>query len=187
MYSNETVDISSLDNIFHRMVGTITNSKDEVFMISTQSRSSFESMQKELEEVRSQLSVIIYEGDNLERETQLAKQKLVTISQSFQQYTEEQVKAAYETANDFQVRLSIIRTEEKQLRDRRDDLERRMKGLYDTIERADHIANQVNAVLSYLTTDLKNVGLALEQAKAKQEFGIKILEAQEEERRRISR
>lgn len=187
MYSNETVDIGSLDDIFHRMVGTITDSKDEVFMISTQSRSSFEAMQKELEEVRAQLSVIIYEGDKLEQETQLAKKKLVTISQSFQHYTEEQVKEAYETANDFQVRVSIIRTEEKQLRDKRDDLERRMKGLYDTIERADHIANQVNVVLSYLTTELKNVGLALEQAKAKQEFGIRILEAQEEERRRISR
>ena len=41
--------------------------------------------------------------------------------------------------------------------------------------------------MNYLTSDLKNVGLALEQAKMKQDFGIRIIAAQEEERKRLSR
>lgn len=109
------------------------------------------------------------------------------MSKAFDNYTEEQVRDAYETAHDFQVKLSVIKTQEKQLRDKRDDLERRLRGLLDTIERADHIVNQVNVVLNYLTSDLKNVGLALEQAKMKQDFGIRIIAAQEEERKRLSR
>ena len=187
MFSTETFDLKSLDGVFNRMLETIMSSKDDIFIISEQSRRSFEDMQKELEIVRTQISVVIAEGDALEKKTQLAKQRLVLVSKAFNNYTEEQVRDAYETANVFQVNLSVIKTQEKQLRDKRDDLERRLKGLLDTIERADHIVNQVNVVLNYLTLDLKHVGLALEQAKLKQDFGIRIISAQEEERKRLSR
>ena len=187
MFSNDTFDLKSLDDIFNRMLDTIMSSKDDIFIISEQSRRSFEDMQKELEIVRKQISIVIDDGDALEKNTQLAKQRLVLVSKAFDNYTEEQVREAYETAHDFQVKLSVIRTQEKQLRDKRDDLERRLRGLLDTIERADHIVNQVNVVLNYLTSDLRNVGLALEQAKMKQDFGIRIIAAQEEERKRLSR
>lgn len=187
MFPNEKFDIASLDVIFNRMLETITNSKDDIFIISEQSRRSFEEMQKELEIVRKEISMVIDEGDHLEKSTQLAKQRLVTVSKAFETFTESQVREAYETANNFQVRLLLVQAKEKQLREKRDDLERRMKALYDTIQRADHLVNQVNVVVNYLTSDLKDVGLALEQAKLKQDFGIKIIAAQEEERKRLSR
>lgn len=187
MFPNDKVDFASLDVIFNRMLETITNSKDDIFIISEQSRRSFEDMQNELEMVRQEISIIIDESDNLEKMTQLAKQRLVTVSKAFNNYTEEQVRLAYENANDLQLKLSIAREREKQLRDKRDDLELRMRKLFDTIERADHIVNQVNVVINYLTSDLKNVSLALEQAKIKQDFGIRIIAAQEEERKRLSR
>ena len=187
MFSTETFDLKSLDGVFNRMLETIMSSKDDIFIISEQSRRNFEDMQKELEIVRKQIAIVIDEGDALEKNTQLAKQRLVLVSKAFNNYTEEQVREAYETANDFQVKLSVSKTQEKQLRDKRDDLERRLRGLLETIERADHIVNQVNVVLNYLTSDLKHVGLALEQAKQKQDFGIRIISAQEEERKRLSR
>ena len=187
MFSNEKLDLDSLDVIFNRMLETITNSKDDIFIISEQSRRSFEEMQQELEIVRHEIGIVINESDLLEKKMQLAKQRLVIVSKHFEQYTEQQVKEAYETANDLQVKHSLNKAEEKRLRDKRDDLERRMKILYDTIERADHIVNQVNVVISYFNSDLKNVTLALEQAKIKQDFGIKIITAQEEERKRLSR
>ncbi|MEG0258842.1 MAG: sensor histidine kinase [Lysinibacillus sp.] len=187
MFSDTTFDLNSLDEVFNRMLETITSSKDDIFIISEQSRRSFEEMQLELEVVRKQITVVIDEGDVLEKNTQLAKQRLVQVSKAFNNYTEEQVRDAYETANDFQVKLSVIKTQEKQLRDKRDDLERRLRALLDTIERANHIVNQVNVVLNYLTSDLKYVGEALEKAKIKQDFGIRIIAAQEEERKRLSR
>ena len=184
MFSNDKLDLDSLDVIFNRMLETITNSKDDIFIISEQSRRSFEEMQQELQIVRHEIGMVINEGDLLEKKMQLAKQRLVIVSKQFEQYTEQQVKEAYETANELQVKHSLNKAEEKRLRDKRDDLERRMKILYDTIERADHIVNQVNVVISYFNSDLKNVTLALEQAKIKQDFGIKIITAQEEERKR---
>lgn len=128
MFSNDTFDLKSLDDIFNRMLDTIMSSKDDIFIISEQSRRNFEDMQNELEIVRKQISIVIDEGDALEKSTQLAKQRLVLVSKAFDNYTEEQVREAYETAHDFQVKLSVIRTQEKQLRDKRDDLERRLRG-----------------------------------------------------------
>lgn len=187
MFSNEKLDLGSLDVIFNRMLETITNSKDDIFMISEQSRKSFEDMKNELVVIRHELGIVIDEGDHLERRTQLAKQRLVVVSKAFDNYTEQQVKDAYETANSLQIEHSLNIAEEKRLRDKRDDLERRLKALYDTIERADHIVSQVNVVISYFNSDLKNVSLALEKARIKQDFGIKIITAQEEERKRLSR
>ena len=187
MFSNEKVDIGSLDVIFNRMIETITNSKKDIFIISEQSRRSFEEMQTELEVIKIKIKYLIDESDNLEKRTKLAKERLVEVSRYFDRYTEEQVREAYEIANDLQVKLSLTRADEKRLREKRDDLERRLKSLYDTIERADHIVSQVNVVLNFLTSDLKSVGVALEQAKIKQDFGVKIISAQEKERKRLSR
>jgi len=187
MFSNEKLDIEALDVIFNRMLETIVNSKDDIFVISEQSRRSFEDMQQELELIRSQIKIILDEGDYLDLKVKQAKQRLVTVSKDFNKYSEQEVKEAYEVANYSQIEHSLNRAEEKRLRDKRDDLERRMRVLYDTIERADQIVNQVNVVISYFSTDLKNVTLALEEAKMKQDFGIKIVTAQEEERRRLSR
>ena len=58
---------------------------------------------------------------------------------------------------------------------RRDELERRLTALLETIERADQLVNQVAVVSNYLTSDLKNVGEALETAKHKQDFAIRII------------
>ena len=187
MFSNEKVDVGSLDIIFDRMLETITSSKDDIFVISEQSRRSFEDMQRELEYVRQEIIMIIDKVDYLEKRVQLSKQRLVTVSKNFNKFTEVQVREAYETATELQTEHSVAKEQERQLQEKRNDLERRMRALYDTIERADHLANQVNVVIQYLSSDLKNVGVALEQAKIKQEFGIKIISAQEEERKRLSR
>lgn len=187
MFPNDRIDIASLDVIFNRMLETITNSKDDIFIISEQSRRSFEDMQQELEVIRQEISITIDESDNLEKLLQLSRHRLVIVSKNFTEHSEEQIRAAYENTNNLQLKVSLCREREKQLRDKRDDLERRLRALYDTIERADHIVNQVNVVINFLTTDLKQVGAALEQAKIKQDFGIRIIASQEEERKRLSR
>lgn len=81
----------------------------------------------------------------------------------------------------------MIQQREKQLRERRDDLERRLLGLQEIIERSESLVSQITVVLNYLNQDLREVGLLLADAQAKQDFGLRIIEAQEEERKRVSR
>ncbi|MBO0603366.1 sensor histidine kinase [Sporosarcina sp. E16_3] len=181
------VDIQTLETIFNSMVRAMDHSKNDIFIISEQSRQSFDDMKKELATVKIDISQAITEGDYLESMTSHSRKRLAEVSKSFMNYSEEQVRQAYEVANDLHVRLSIKQMEEKQLRARRDDLDRRLAALLDTIERADQLVNQVATVINYLTSDLKNVGEALETARHKQDFSIRIIQAQEEERKRLSR
>lgn len=185
--SGKKVDINSLDHIFSQMVETMDRSKNDIFIISEQNRHSLLQMQNELEIVHSKLATVIIEGDQLEEETRISRKRLGDVSKHFNTFTEEQVREAYEHANDLQIKLSINRTEDRQLRERRDDLERRLNELNDAILHADQLVAQANVVTNYLTSDLKNVGQALETAKLKQDFSLKIIEAQEEERKRLSR
>ena len=185
--NEKVIDIQALDTIFNSMVRTMDQSKNDIFIISEQSRQSFEDIKRELEEVKENISRVITEGDYLEDMTRHSRSRLADVSKNFMNYSEEQVREAYEVANKLLVRLSINRMEEKQLRQRRDELDRRLAALLETIERADQLVNQVTVVLNYLTSDLKNVGEALANAKHRQAFGIRIIQAQEEERKRLSR
>lgn len=181
------IDIQTLETIFNSMVRVMDQSKNDIFIISEQSRDSFEEMQKELADVKVDISRVITEGDYLDSLTRHSRIRLADVSRNFTSYSESQVRESYEIANDLLVKLSINQMEEKQLRIRRDELERRLNALLETIERANHLVGQVTTVINYLNMDLKNVGEALETARHKQEFGIRIIQAQEEERKRISR
>ncbi|WP_016696480.1 sensor histidine kinase, partial [Rhodococcus rhodochrous] len=90
-------------------------------------------------------------------------------------------------ANRIQVELSIYREREDNLKKRRNDLERQLRTLEETIERAEKLVTQMGVVLGYLTGDLSKVGEALEEAKQHQLMGLKVIQAQEEERKRVAR
>ncbi|MCM3636809.1 sensor histidine kinase [Sporosarcina luteola] len=185
--AEKTMDIQNLEKIFDNMVNVMDQSKNDIFTISEQSRQAFQEMQTELVIIKEDISRVITEGDYLEDMTRQSRRRLADVSKNFMNYTEEEVRQAYEVANDLLVRLSINRMEEKQLRVRRDELDRRIVALLETIEKADHLVNQVTTVITYLTSDLKKVGEVLETARQKQEFAIQIIQAQEEERKRLSR
>ncbi|MGG0720074.1 sensor histidine kinase [Robertmurraya massiliosenegalensis] len=180
-------DTKTLDLILDKMVETVGDSKDEIFRIGEQCRGDYDSLVEELRDVRRMVGQIIEEGDSLEIKSRAARKHLSEVSMHFKDYTEVQVREAYEKAHQIQMDLTLNRQSEKQLRERRDDIERRLIGLTRTIERAEHLVSQITVVMNYLMSDLKQVGEALQDAKLKQDFGLKIIEAQEEERKRLSR
>ncbi|THE12311.1 histidine kinase [Bacillus timonensis] len=181
------LDIKVLDSILEKMVHTVDHSKEEIFRIGEQSRNEFLTLTDELKDIKERVGTIIQEVDRLENHSRFARKRLSEVSSHFKKYSEEEIRNAYEKAHDLQMQLTVIRQEEKQLRERRDELERRLVGLNETIERADHLVGQISVVLNYLTSDFRMVGEMIEDAKQKQEFGLKIIEAQEEERRKLSR
>lgn len=187
MSNERNIDVQRLESVFQNMLKVMDNSKKDIFSISEQTRKNYEELKQELEEVQRETEKIINRGDELEDLTHKSRQRLAEVSKNFEKFSENELKRAYEVANDLVVQLSINRLEEKQLRKRRDDLERRLVDLLKTIERADLLANQVSTVLTYLMSDLKEVGPALETARQRQEFAIKIIQTQEEERKRLSR
>ncbi|MGE7763743.1 sensor histidine kinase [Peribacillus sp. NPDC096540] len=185
--SIKKVDAKALDKILETMVSTVSESKDEVFDIGEQCRIDFESLTKELDDVKIRVAIVITDSDALDTKARFARKRLSEVSMHFNHFSEEQVRDAYERAHKLQVDLQINRQLEKELRNRRDELELRLRGLQQTIDKAVHLVSQISVVQNYLTQDLKFVGEALQEAKRKQDFGLKIIEAQEQERKKLSR
>lgn len=187
MMKDKEIDLKALDIVFENMVQAMIQSKDDIYTISEQSREYYEQLKVELDEVKHDIALLIIKTDSLDLKSRESRRYLASVSKDFSRYSEQEIKSAYENASNLQAELSMHHVSEKQLRQRRDNLERRLESLLDTIKRADQLVNQVSIVINYLTSDLKNVGEALEEAKYKQGFAISIIEAQEEERKRLSR
>lgn len=185
--SIKKVNTKMLDNILEQMIDTVGRSKNDVFEIGEQCRQDYESITNELKVIKESVYKVIQEGDELERKSRFARKRLSEVSQHFQKFSEGQVREAYEQAHDLQMKLSLNRQTEARLRERRNDLERRIRNLEDTIDRADQLNSQITVVMNYLSSDLKQMGAALEDAKERHDFGLQIIEAQEDERKKLSR
>ncbi|OEH92187.1 sensor histidine kinase [Bacillus solimangrovi] len=185
--SAKVFDGKTIDNILEKMIETVEGSKKELFQIGEQSRHEFDNIREELKEIRRLVYETIEEVERIEVHERFARMRLTEVSRHFDSYSETEVRDAYEKAHTLNLELSVKRQQEQQLRQRRDDLERRLRNLQDTIERADVLVGQVSIVLNYLSSDIRQMNELIEDAKQKQEFGLKIIEAQEEERRRLSR
>ncbi|RLQ93015.1 sensor histidine kinase [Planomicrobium sp. Y74] len=181
------IDGKELDSIYDELLAKMEQSKKDIFIISEQSRQGYEEMKDELEDVRLNISAIIKTGDLLEEKTRAARRRLAEVSGSFHSYTEEQIRQSYENANSLQVQLSANRSEEKKYRQKRDRLQRRLQTLLQTIERAEKLVNQLNITMNYLSSDYEEVEDAIEKPQLNHDYSLRIIEAQEEERKRLSR
>jgi two-component system sensor histidine kinase DegS len=180
-------DKYSLDKIIDKTLDTVGDSREQIFEIGEKSRQEFTALEKELNEVRLKVATIIDKTDKTQLHARFARNRLAEVSKDFNRYSSEEVRSAYEQANDYQVQLAVLQQEEIQLRDRRDRIERRLLNLKDTIERAEQLASQMSVVFNFLSSDLKQVSEVMKDAKEKKAFGLQIIEAQEEERKRLSR
>ncbi|KGX93941.1 histidine kinase [Pontibacillus halophilus JSM 076056 = DSM 19796] len=185
--SESKIGEKALDSVIDEMIDTVANSKDEIFLIGEQSRDEFSQLQEELKETKQQVLEIIEDGDNLEQKVRFSRMRLSEVSKHFDKYSEVEIREVYEQTHQLQMDLSVRREQEKQLREKRDDLEQRLRRLNDTVEKADELGAKISVVLNYLNDDFRQVSEALEDAREKQAFGLQIIEAQEEERRKLSR
>lgn len=177
----------ALDHVIDEMVVVVENSKDEIFYISEEARKEHEHLVIELKETKEKVLKHIENGDMLEKKVKSSRKRLAEVSKHFEQYTENDIREVYESTHLMQTNLAMLRQEEKILRDKRDELERRLITLSQTINRAEGLAGKISVILTYLQDDFRQVNEMIENAKEKQEFGLKIIEAQEDERRKISR
>lgn len=177
----------ALDSVIDEMVDVVANSKDEIFEISEEARKEHSSLLKEIAITKERVLEYINTGNKLENEVRDSRKKLADVSKNFDRYSEKQIREVYDSTHLLQTRLIMLRQEERTLRDKRDTLERRLVSLMQTIDRAEDIASKISVVLNYLSDDFKKVNVIIEEARERQAFGLQIIEAQEEERKRISR
>lgn len=169
------------------MTDVVETSKDEIFYISEEALTEHEALQNELVELREKVAKVINRGDELEIEVRNSKNQLAIVSQDFDKYTENDIKRVYEQTHELQTELIMVGQQEKMLRNKRDDIERRLIRLGKTVEYADEVGRKVAVILNYLQDDFSKVNEVLENAQEKQQLGLRIVQAQETERKRLSR
>lgn len=179
--------IDRLNEIIKNTVETIEKSKNEIFGIAENARNECRLIHEQLEKSRIATAELIKQVDILEKLDRECRYKLMIVSKNIKDYNEEDVKVAYERAKDLQVELRIKKAEEQMLVNSRSDLERRLKIAMDTVKKAEALVSKVGVAMGYLSGELQDLSIQLKDIKQKQYLGIKIIKAQEEERKRVAR
>lgn len=180
------LDTHDIKEIINKTIGEINNSRGEIVNIVDYARTEYENIKVELQEVRIRAEQIIEEVDTLEVKDKLMRKKLAHVSKEFNQYNEAEVKEVYDKALETRTQFVIKKNEEKQLIAKRNQLEMSLKKTAGTIESAERAINQISIAASYLKGEVLSTIEGMDQG-TEMFFGIKILEAQENERKRISR
>lgn len=177
----------TLDYIIERMTEVVEKSQEEILFISEQTEREYVSLQEELATTKELVSQYIAKSDEYEEKVRASRKRLSEVSKQFGSHNEKRIREVYERTHELQTELAIIEREEQSLRQKRDDLERRLVQLEKTIEHANNLGQKVSVISSFLQDDFQEVNEYLKTAHEKQKIGLKIIEAQEQERKRISR
>ncbi|TCI73468.1 sensor histidine kinase [Exiguobacterium sp. SH0S7] len=181
---NHITDRTALEHIITNMIDTVTESKEEIVRITENSANEYSLIQTELKELTQKIEFHIQESERLDLLVKAAKNKLVQVSKKFHIHSEQEIREAYELANQMQLERFLIQKEEMASQQRRNDLERRLLSLQDTMERADRLVSRVSVVLNFLRDDLQQ---EYSDMMKKQEMAISVFEAAERERRHLAR
>ncbi len=184
--AGKKAEANVIKEIIDKTIGEINNARGEIVNIVDYARNEHENIKLELAETRKIAEKIIGEVDALEMRDKLMRKKLSHVSKEFNTYSEEQVREVYDAALETRMQLMTKKNEEKMLIAKRTHLELSLKKTMGTIENADKAINQIGLAASYLKGEVMANIEGVDQG-TEMFFGIKILEAQENERKRISR
>jgi two-component system, NarL family, sensor histidine kinase DegS len=187
MSMGKTVDATMIDHAIQATLQAIDEGKQQIFAIAESARQERQTLEQELKVIQQQVYAIVTEVDRLEASYRKARIRLAEVSRDFGLHSEQQIKEVYEEAHRQQVAVMIAREREMQLRMRRDELQRRLKNLGEMIQRAEGLVSQLGIAYSYLSGDLQKIGTLIQTAEDKHFLGVQVIQAQEEERKRVAR
>lgn len=177
----------SLDKVINDVILSIQSGQEEIFNISENVLKECELILQEIEKFKAKVLVVIKETEKLTKEEKESRQKLFLVSKNIGEYSENDIRKAYNEAKDKQVQLLLKREEEQNLIRERNQLEIRLKKNYEIVEQAESLMSKMKSVMDFLVSDLVDLGKTISNLEDKTQIGMKIIKAQEEERRRIAR
>ena len=177
----------AIDRVIKNTIEVMESSKYQIFEILQVARDELAALTRELKRVMDETEETLKKVDKLELDYHRSRIRLTEVSRDFVRYSEKDIRVAYEKATELQLELMMTREREAYLRSRRDELQMRVRSVENSVERAESIGSQMSVVVEYLSGELGQVTRIVESAKNRQMIGLKIILAQEEERKRIAR
>jgi len=167
-------------------LAAIESGKEEIFIISETSRTEVLRLNNELSQLKLDISDTILKVNYQEKVDRRMRQTLMEVNRGHQKYTQEDMYETYSQAKDAQVNLQLLHSNEIQLRKRRDDLERSLRQMQAMVDRALILMTQVSMAINLLQGGIAD-SLQTQNHEQKMELGLRVIRAQEEERRRVAR
>lgn len=183
-YKHNTIE---MDKIINDAINALDMGKKEIIEIAENSRMDKKRLEDELDILKKEVFEIISEIEELEYDLKQSKKKLFDVNRDFNKYSQSELEKAYQDADNLLVKLAVRREQERFLIKRRNDIEIRIKDSLKTLKRADNLIGHIGVVLEYLRGELKDAGEELDNLQQKKYLGIRIIEAQEDERKRFAR
>lgn len=187
MGSKNIIRLSQMDAIVQKTIEAIDKGKREIFEIAEDSRQECKNLESRISVLKEKIATVIDEVDRLERLEKKSRFRLMTISKDFKKYSEEDIHEAYESTKDLQVQVILKKKQEEQLITQRSEIEHQLKRSRLTLERAEYITSHVASAMNYLKIALTNIDDTIIEVQKKEELGVRVIMAQEEERQRVAR
>lgn len=184
MYKKE---FGRLDEIIDKTIDSIRNSVDEIKDISDYAKKEYLELEEEFLRLKIEATDLIDHVDDLQNQYKISKTKLLMVNKNYDDYSEEQMRSIYEETDRLRVELAVDKEREMNLIQRRNELEIHLKSVRKISEKADKLSNNFDVAYSVLSGDLKMITEKIDNIENKEIWGLKVIQAQEIERKRIAR
>lgn len=180
-------ELKTLDMVVKETIKAIEGGKERIFGIAENARSEYQRVQTGLDEVDARLAEAAEEISALEQQEQCARERLGAVSKNFVKYSEKDIKSAFEAVKELQIKLTLLKERLSQLYAQREEFEQRLSGLQETAEQAENLVSQVGVVMDFIGGNLHDINVKIESIHQRQQLGLQVIKAQEEERKRVAR
>ncbi|QSO48131.1 sensor histidine kinase [Alicyclobacillus mengziensis] len=178
--------IQAMQNAIQHTLTAISEGRERVEEIAASTEDEVARLETEFAEVQTQVGETIQKVEELERDSRVARQRLVVVNKRVSSHSEKEMKEAYDTAYDLQIQLGQWQEREVQLRLRRDDIARRLKALRATAHQAEVLLVKFGEAATTLQSEFADAQTVLENARLQSVLGIRMLQMQEDERRQLA-
>lgn len=177
-----------LEDIIEKTLKSIEESKDEVFGIVKHVKEEVDFVKKKLYETKENAKKAINDVDRFKIKNQIARNRLAVVSRDFKNFDESDIKNAYKKASDILVEYNKRKFIEKELIEKRNELERRLINTKKILKSGEKLIDKINIAFDFLSNGIMNYNThEPETNEDKINFAIQLLEVREAEKKRISR
>lgn len=180
-------EISSLDRVVKETLKTLDNGREQLFAVAENARNDCSRLKDSLLKIERLLTDTEAELAGIKDGEQTARSRVAKITGDFEKHTESEITAAYEEAKEMQIKMTLLQERRDQLQYKKKELETNLLSLQEAVERAENMVSQVGVVMEFIRGNLKDINLKLESLQQRQQMGLEIIRAQEEERKRVAR
>ncbi len=179
---DEKVDLSM--SLIKDAIKLLEEGKQQISEFAKMAHVEREELRISLQAVKKETLDLIELFDRIEERKKA--RRLKEINQEQKSYIEGDVKKDNKQARDVQNQFGLMRGQETQMRIRH-QIELSLQRMNDYVEESESLVSTVGINLNQLVANLVGVGHKMEEMQQRQLLGLRIIRAQEEERKRVAR